>query len=453
MSVSQQQPDNVRQQDAARSPQRRRRWLPIVLVGAAVCVTAIVAARPIAVWYQLRLGGQALAEHDIVAAEQHFASAERIDPNNADVQFRLARVCRRKGEFQQVREHLDRAKELGYRDPPRLEREWWLALAQAGFINQVEPYYPQMLANPGDDGAEICDAFVTGFCLNLRFGEAIALLNAWQSDFPDDYRPHLRRGQIFAGQKDWAQARQHFEAALALSADDPVVLKSLAEALHSQSENDLALKHLTKALERTPDDIETLLCAADVQRDRREPEQAVGYLRRVLKSNPGHFPARLLLAKLQLAAGQTDEAARLAEELVREWPEDFAANYLLAQALRAVGQKDRSEELFARYAELMKVRPEIDRLQREVETHPDNVNALFHLGELMLRHVSREEGVSWLEAVFYYEPGHAGAHRALAEYFSGIGDQAAANRHLAELDAATSPAGHEASGAAKGAGE
>ncbi len=402
----------------------------ILAIVASVVAAAYFVGRPIRVWHAIGLGRAALKAGDFSSAASKFRAAESIDPQNPEIQFWLARVSRKQGDFNLVRERLSQARELGFEDAERLDREWRLTLAQAGFIDQVESYYSHMLANPGDDGVEICEAFANGFCLNLRFGEAIALLDAWKSDFPNDHRPYLFRAQMFAGQNEWRQAREQFEAALALSPEDPETLIGLAQALHALNVNDVALQHIQHALKHVPKNIDALLHAANIATRNQTADLAFGYLRSVMELDRGNFAARLQLAKLLHSNGQAGEALELAEGLIDEWPEDLAALYFLAQALRSAGRASQSDKLLEKYATLAETRNVLARLQRELDADPGNAELRFQLGDLTLRHVSRPDGVAWLESVLLVDPSHAKTRHMLVEYFRKIGDEGLAIQYM-----------------------
>jgi Tfp pilus assembly protein PilF len=53
---------------------------------------------------------------------------------------------------------------------------------------------------------------------------------------------------------------------------------------------------------------------------------------------------------------------------------------------------------------------------------------------MFLRYRSREEGVSWLNSLLQYDPHHRAAHRALADYYSKVGETDLADQHQRAAD-------------------
>lgn len=406
---------------------RRSIGLGVLLV---VLMGLAFALNPVRVEYQLWRGRAELLRGNPSAAQVHFHHAERISPDKAETHFWLARTSRKAGDLEGVRRHLDEAQRLGYRDRDHLRREWWLVLAEAGHIRETEPFLAEMLTHPGEDGREICDAFATGYCMNLRFEEALALLDAWQADYPNDYRPHLRRGHIYAGNEQWTVAEAAFREAFRLAPDELDVHRGLARALMGLGKTDEAEHHLRIVLDREPTDADSLIKLARILRDRKEYTEAIALIRRVLDWEPENFDARLSLAKLLLAAGDAAEAVRQAGPLVELWPQDLESRYVLGNALRAAGRMKEAESHFRVHTELQRNWERLEELKRLVKQRPSDPELRYELGLLLLRHTNpRSEGVAWLQSVFQFEPDHQGAHRALAEHYEKIGQRELARRH------------------------
>lgn len=422
---------NLPAADKTRLP-RRPRWLVSAVLIAALAALLMFSARPIRVQYHLRQGRKALAAAKYGVALAHFQTARKIDPHRAEVGFWLARGSRKAGDLDGVRRYLEEARRLGYNDERRLRHEWFLVLAETGRVSEAEPHLRDMLVHPGEDAtdvSEICDAFTTGYCLSLRFSDARKLMDVWELDFPDDFRPHLRRGQIYAGDERWSQAEEEFRKALQRAPDEPLVRRELARSLFKNQSYGEAEQHLHVLLRADSADTQSLTILAQIAHDRNDNSESVAYLQRILKQKPQDFSARLMLAKVKLASGDARQAVAQAEELAAQWPEDLNVQYVLAQSLRAAGQSEEANRHFMISGELQKNVTRIEALTREVKKRPAEPQLRYELGLLVLRHVSRSEGVAWLQSVFQYDPLHRDAHRALAEYFSKVGDSELAQQH------------------------
>jgi len=182
-------------------------------------------------------------------------------------------------------------------------------------------------------------------------------------------------------------------------------------------------------LQEDPADVQALQALAEIANERKDKDACLTYLHRILEHQPQDFPARLLLAKVELASGDATSAAAQAEALAAEWPEDLNVQYVLAQSLRAAGRTEEAKHKLAAYGKLQKNLAQIEALMRDVRSQPAEPQLRYKLGLLLLRHVSRSEGVAWLQSVFQFDPRHADAHRALAEYYGKVGDRKLAQQH------------------------
>ena len=385
--------------------------------------------RPVRCYCRLCLGQFALSQGKYAEASANFRMAHDIDPTNAEILFWTARGCRKTGDLAGVVRCMNESQPLDYREKKRIHREWCLLLAETGRISEAEVHLPEMLVDPGDDGAEICDAFSKGYCLNLMFPAAQKLLDVWAVDFPEDFRPHLRRANIYAGSKQWALAIRELREAQRQAPEETGVLRELGSCFYRNGESDEAEKQLKTVINRDPADLSSLMNLAQITFDRNDYEISRGYLNRIVAAQPHDFPARLLLAKLCLATGDPARSADIAKSLVSEWPEDLSAHYVLAQALRTSGHPEDANRHFKIHGELDKNWARIETIGREMNHHPTDPQLRYELGILLLRHVSRSEGAAYLESVFQFVSTHPDAHRALADYYEQTGNSALSARH------------------------
>jgi predicted Zn-dependent protease len=286
-----------------------------------------------------------------------------------------------------------------------------------------------MLTNPGEDGDEICDALSKGYCLNLMFSEARSVLDAWAAEYPADYRPYLRRAQILAGSKQWALAIRELREAQKRAPGEMAVHRELGHCLYKNDDLEEAELHLQAVTDREPTDVPSLMSLAEMAFNRNDHKKALGFLERIISVRPQEFPARLLRAKVHLALGENTLAVTIAESLVSEWPEDLSAHYVLAQSLRAAGRPDEAKRHFMIHGELDKNWTRIETIGREMNQHPSDPQLRYQLGLLLLRHVSRSEGVAYLESVFQFVSNHPEAHSALAEYYDKVGNHVLSAQH------------------------
>ena len=166
-----------------------RRWLLFVV--AVMLVTAATAAafwEPLSVSWRQSRARKSLRERHHAEALDALRAALRRDLDDPETLLLLARTYRRVGDLARVTLFLDRAAALGG-DASRIERERRLVLAQTGKLSETEAYLSEMLVNAGDDGPDICEAYVQGYFANLRSSDALRLLDAWEQSYPGDPQP------------------------------------------------------------------------------------------------------------------------------------------------------------------------------------------------------------------------------------------------------------------------
>ncbi|MCA9069661.1 MAG: hypothetical protein KDA84_12090, partial [Planctomycetaceae bacterium] len=181
--------------------------------GAAILVSVLVLGgifhRHILGRYYLNRSQLALYHRQPALALTLLEKAESYNTPNGAVPFWSARAYRRLGKFEKVHDQLLQAERAGF-DPERIQRERWLTLAQSGRMREVELHLPTLLTSPGEDGPEICEAFVNGYFSTYRFDQGLQILDVWKKDFPDDPQPYVFSGQYYRHLEDWKKAEEAF---------------------------------------------------------------------------------------------------------------------------------------------------------------------------------------------------------------------------------------------------
>jgi len=153
---------------------------------------------------------------------------------------------------------------------------------------------------------------------------------------------HNIMGTAYLGQQNWADAEDAFRKALALRADDPLLLNNIALAVIQQGEIDRAFEILEQALLHDPD-----------------------------------YPfAHYNLGLLDNQNGDFARAAAHFEVVAAFDPEDLFTQYFLGTTL---SRSDREDEAVQAY-------------RKALEHDPSHVSSLYGLGRLLLQRGDQEEG-------------------------------------------------------------
>lgn len=376
----------------------------------------------------LQAARAALKSRDADQALTALEAASRLDPKSGEVQFWMARAYRRQGRLNDVRRCLQQARTAGI-SRSRIQREEWLAMAQAGQMTEAEPHLSELLFDPGDDGPEICEAFANGYMLSYRYAQAFAVVDAWQKDFPNDPQPHVFRGMVAKSNAAWATAVEHFQRAFDLAPQRQDIRLLLANALLNLRNTSEAASHFQQLLKSCPNDAAVQNGWGRTLLDLGRLDDARDILTKALKAHPKNFDVILALGQVELNANRFDEALPLLQQAAELDPDDLEARNSLAVALQRVG---RTAEAKSHFEFVAKINEEVVRMQmlrEQVLVNPKNIDARFEISELLRSRRNPSDRIKWLHSILEIDPKHQQAHAALAEHYETIGDNESALRH------------------------
>lgn len=425
-----------------------------------VLLVAIAVASGVVSRSTLGIARQALSDQDETKALRWLSITQTIDPRNAHAEAILARIDLRHDRFAEADAHLKKALSFGL-DSKVADREKMLAQAQAGRLEGIESSLNAWLAeaDPGDRRV-ICEAYANGLAIQARFADAIRLLNAWKLDFPTDPEPDYRLGRIDEHLRQKPDAEKHYRESLKKDPNYYPAAYSLGRVLLDRKDAEEALVYFRKCLE-LPHPVAAqvgmgscLKALGKVDEARKLFEQAAHASKaervasyRAVGELTERFVAAVELGKLETELGNHEEGEQWLRKAVEADPRDSVARYAWAVALRGLGERDKAEEQFEFVRTARKALDEAGKLHDRIDQHPDDVEARYRLGAILLEHDSERAGLYWLGTALSYDPQHAATHRALSNYFrsqDGVLPDALAlaEKHgqLAERYAADAPA-------------
>ena len=424
---------------------KSRRRLGAVLL----CSLAVLAAvgwwtGAFATW-PLLYARQSIAQRNVESARSWLRAAETLNGDTAQVALLKARLSRQGSDFAAMNEHLTQAQAAGA-DRERIRQERALAAAQTGQLQEVEPYLKRWLENPGEDGAELCDAYSNGLSIVGRLAEAEALLAAWESGFPDDPKPHVKRGRIAEHALAYEGAEQEYRTALEKQPNYAPALYSLARLLEELKRPEEALPLFRRCAEAAPatapaarvgeakclrllgklDEARALLeqTVAAGEQAQRDAFNLVGF-------QPDGDPAAFELGKLESSQDNFQAAEKWLRTALAKNPFDLEARYALAVALRGLGRNDEAQAELEHVSQVRRELAKTEEWRTILTAHPDDVEARYNVAMVYLQHQSPRLGLYWLQSVLAYDPDHAPTHRALADYYKAHEDEATAYEELA----------------------
>ncbi len=243
-------------------------------------------------------------------AAQSLEQAERADPRREDVLVALIEAYQAVGRFDQAEE---RARALLAAHPGEAVVHGVLGdvLLRRGRFQEAAQVYQQGLAlKPGVGLALGAYRALLGGGDGPR---AIALLEGWLKDHPDDRLAQMALGEGYVLAGEWRRAQPLYETLVAARPDDAVLLNNLAY-IYLQTGDPRALDTARRALERAPEDAAALDTLGWVLVQRGEPAQGLAHLREAQSRASTNPEVRYHLGVALAGLGRQAEARRQLEQ-------------------------------------------------------------------------------------------------------------------------------------------
>jgi len=428
----------------SRQPRRPRRLL--VLSGVSFLLVAIAIWRDTPCKVTQYFAKRAVNRFDYESATQWLRWSRTLSNRSAETELIAARIARRQGRIDQHQQLLQRARLLGAdRNAVRLEE--LLALSQTGAIATYEEELIAQMVLPGAETDEISDAYANGLAAASRFDDAISVLSAWMSDYPDDPRPHYRMGRLHEHSERWQDAETAYRSAIERHAKFYSAWYALGRAYMMSRKIDQAMDAYSNCLD-TPRPQAAKIQLAACFRAKGESAAARNQLNEVLadsteainesyrdfEESPEYFDAATQLGDLEAEAENFEKAIHWYRTSLDFNPRDLVARYGLALSLRTVGKTDIAEQEFERVGTARKALELANPLRDRIAKNREDLEARLELGKLLLEHESVRMGLFWIRSTFAFDPNYGPAHAALAEHYQAqlpptSADQAAGNHH------------------------
>jgi tetratricopeptide (TPR) repeat protein len=171
---------------------------------------------------------------------------------------------------------------------------------------------------------------VDAYRLARRPNDAATVLRQYAKMFPQDYQPHFFLGMFARESGQDAEARGHFERALALAPDNLPLLYQMVDMDILDKRYPESLARLQGAAQRATNVAGHRFLEARVYRAQGDLNQAEAALKKALEADPNFMSAYQLLATTYLAGNKLSKATEQLEEIVTTRPRDQGSLMLLA---------------------------------------------------------------------------------------------------------------------------
>ena len=373
----------------------------------------------------------AIHNGDFTLAKTHLEAVLRICPLNAQVQFLMARTCRRDND-PAGRQYLFLAESLGWpRDQVVLEQRLWQA--ESGDTWSVEEALLEELNRLPPEERIILEGLVRGYLNSARFADAADIATIWIKRFPGDWLAYLYRGRAYQGQSSWEEAVSDYQETLKIRPDLTGARLWYAETLLASQDYQNALDNYQVYSKMVPEDREALFAIAKCQFSLGQRE-ARATLEELLNKYPQHQGGLLLAARMDLAEDAVDRALVRLRKASALGPPNPEILQTLILALRKLNRQKEADQEEKQYGQILKKAKQLSELNEKIQLERADASLRYQAGMLSLELGQEKAGFDWFQTVFYINPDHGPTHLALADYWAKHGqpERAAYHRRRAE---------------------
>ena len=226
-----------------------------------------------------------------------------------------------------------------------------------------------------DTGTSADMALISAHLKRKEFALALAAVDKLAAKQPTNPAAANLRGRILLAQKDPIGARKSFERALAIAPSYFAAVASLAALDVADKKPDDARKRFESLLAANPKNGQALLALAELAALRGAgKDELAGYLNKAVDANPTEVPPRLLLVELYLKSNDNKQAATAAQAAVAAIPSAPEVLDALARVQQASGDLNQAVATFGKVAAMQPLSPQPQ--VRLAAAHRANKNAL-----------------------------------------------------------------------------
>ena len=216
-----------------------------------------------------------------------------------------------------------------------------------------------------------------------REAEAWELLNRAVEAAPRTVEFHLNMARAFRAARDYVQALQHAEEALALGPKEAITLRLMGSLLHDLRRTEEAIEYYRKAIRAAPTMALLHMDLASALMHLGRYEEAEGRLRKAIQIEPGMVGAKVQLGWILVASGRGEEAMSQYRAALKQEPRNPAAHSSMLLSMHY--WTDDPAELLARHTEVGKVLMELGG-ELQIQRRPPRERG----GPLRIGYMSRD---------------------------------------------------------------
>jgi tetratricopeptide (TPR) repeat protein len=330
------------------------------------------------------------------AASQELLRVVELEPQNVGRQIELGNLLLAGGDARQAR---DRARLAIAQDPKNLDAHILLANADMGGGETDEALKEMQAAI--QLAPDLSKSYLTLAQIQIvakKFSDAEqSFRRAIQLD-PKSTDALMQFGNFYAQQHRYPEAEHQFQTALQLDPKTPAAYRDLAAVYDISGNRPQALQTVRQAKQLMPDNPDAYWLLADFYSSIGDTPNALAEYASLDKDHPKDLRVMDNYVQLLLLSNQIKEADRVNQEVRRQYPRDVLGLVLEGEVLAAKNNFQPAEERFLRAMWL----------------EPDNADAHYALGAMMVRLGNTGRGEAELRQALKLQPGMPEASKALS---------------------------------------
>jgi predicted Zn-dependent protease len=365
-------------------------------------------------------------------SSDRFARYLQRQPDDHSVRLEAVSATRRAGKLDNARELLEDArKKLGFTREVQLEI-LLLAAHQGETTRDQEVGLLDRAQVDADHRAAIFEALAYGAIKSFQLLNARVATEAWLKFEPQNAHAHFLLGEAHFLHKSDDDAISYFKSALKYDPNHDDARQRLAELLVRKADHVGATPHFEELLKRRSADSSVLVGLASCRAAAGRDDEAIRLLDEVLSREPSNGPALRERGMLEVSRDRPEQAESWLRRATEAMPTDMVSHYNLYQCLLKLNRDTDASAQFARHEQVKKMHDRLRELYtKELEKRPGHPDLLCEIGVLHLNSGDAEwvrQGLVWIQRALNRDVQHKPSWKALADYYTRIGDHANATR-------------------------
>jgi tetratricopeptide (TPR) repeat protein len=367
-------------------------------------------------WDHFHAARSELQRYHNPQAIRHLRICREAWPNDPDVLLLAAKAARRARVYSDTSRLLWMYQQSQGRDEAVAFEH--LLLSAECRVDQVADLCWRYVEKGHPDTSLLLEALTRGYLQQYRLGKVRICLDRWRRLQPDNPQAWYLEGLfLFDYLHAPSAAMDSYRRAVELDPEHEEARLGLAVALLGDKNFAEAAEHFERLRQCQPDNLSVQVGLAECLDGLGRQAEAEQLVDAVLVRQPNFALALSLRGQFALKSGQLAEAETWLRQALQRKPTDHRARYNLSLCLERNGKEEEAQQ---EQRQLQQMEEDLARFNeivtKEIVQRPTDPALHFTLGQILLRGGQREEGLRWLQNALRLDPQYAPARQALAEY-------------------------------------